>query len=130
MFHVQFARRPLNPLLRAERSASGDAHTQTLKLPGAQRRIHVLDPIHGAVNRPWRRDRIDRIFAMDASPKSAPTPRLGPSDSSGTDRIALDLPQDRQQMIVALNRKTLWNASKSPSFRKSRIVPTERFRTW
>src|SRR5208337_2457701 len=60
----QLARRPLHPLVFAERSAPLDAHPHAPQFLCAQRRIHAIGPIHGAFHRPRREDGLDRIFSM------------------------------------------------------------------
>ena len=50
----QLARRPLNPLVFAERSAPLDAHPHAPEFLRAQRRIHAIGPIHGAFHWPRR----------------------------------------------------------------------------
>src|SRR5271166_6412960 len=42
----QLARRPLNPLVFAKRSAPLDAHPHASEFLRAQRRIHAIGPIH------------------------------------------------------------------------------------
>jgi len=53
----QLARRPLNPLVFAERSAPLDAHPHAPQFLRAQRCIHAIGPIHGAFHRDWKRGR-------------------------------------------------------------------------
>ena len=51
---TSLARRPLNPLVFAERSAPLDAYPHAPEFLRAQRRIHAIGPIHGAFHRPRR----------------------------------------------------------------------------
>ena len=73
----------------------------------AQRRIYAIGPIHGAFDRPRRYDGRDRIFSMHPRPQAAPVPVLRARDQPGPHSIPLDVPQDGQQMFVALHREAL-----------------------
>src|SRR5208337_3405078 len=103
----QLARRPLNPLVFAERSAPLDAHPHAPEFLRAQQRIHAIGPIHGMFHRPRLYDGLDRIFSMHPRPQAAPALVLRPRDQPGPHSIPLDVPQDGQQMFVALHREAL-----------------------
>ena len=89
--------RPIGPI-------STHAFADPLDL--GDRRAHALD----LLPTPWNRSRHqpDRGFVRERQPSQArPCPRLGPLDQTGAGRVALDVPRDRQQMLILLGWKRL-----------------------
>lgn len=68
------------------------------------------------------------LVAVDSAPKTRPPPRIGLFGQMGPQRIPLHVPQNRQQMIVRLNRERLETAlvQRACSRRAMRRVPTLR----
>ena len=107
---AQFARCPLDPVIRAGRAAPHDAQPNSPEFLRAQRGIHPIGPIHRPVHRPWRSDGLDRLISVHPCPQAARAPVLGPLDQTGPQRVALDIPQHGQQLVVALHREALESA--------------------
>ena len=93
----------LGPTLVTERRAAIDAATKVFELG---RRLYLLDelsPVGRQRQRAAPLRRAIRRFRREARPP----PVLGPGHEAGAHWVSLDIAQNRQQVIVALDRKCL-----------------------
>jgi hypothetical protein len=103
VFEAQSPGGRLGPRTIAKGRSTAGTLAQTLEVLFVQRRVDTCDPIgqprHGTRMQEGLEGRVD------ASRQTRPGPLLGRVDQTGTKRVAFDVAEDRQQVIVLLDRK-------------------------
>ena len=95
--------RDLDPILAAEWRAAGDAAANGREFALALHAVHCCQPMARQLDRRRRQKRTIGVFRPQA--EARPTPILGAIDKLRSQRIALDVAQHGQEMLIALDRK-------------------------
>jgi hypothetical protein len=103
VFEAQSPGGRLGPGTIAKGRSTAGTVPQTLEVLFRQRRVDTCDPIGRPRDGTWVQEGLEG--RMQASRQARPGPLLGRLHETGTKRVAFDVAEDCQQVIVLLDRK-------------------------
>lgn len=95
------------PNVRAERSTAAQAHANALDLLLAERLVDECQPVVRYGRGPARQDVGRGPRPVASAGQARPPPQLGTIHQARPQRVALDIPRDRQEVMIRFNWKRL-----------------------